>query len=687
MGKQSFKWDKFQVGVCYYPEHWDKTLWRDDLRRMSENGISAVRVAEFAWTLFEPKEGVFSFEFFDEFIDLAEEMGMNVIFCTPTAIPPVWMSETYPEILNCRKDGVLFRHGMRRHYNYNSKVLYRLASEAVDKIAAHYAKRNCIIGWQIDNELNCEINEYYSESDNLAFREFLKDKYHTLEALNQAWGTMFWNQTYTDWEQVFVPRTTINNLTNPHQMMDFKRFISESTIRWCKMQSNILRRYVKPGDFITTNSVFANVDNHRMYDDCLDVHTYDCYPNSAYSLDLPLGGPDSLNDRKWSMNLTNVRSICPHFGIMEQQVSTGGWNALIKLPTPKTGQLMLWAMNSVAHGADFISFFRWRTCAFGTEMYYRGILDPDNLDTKRLGEVKQFFERTIRISEIVGADYVAPFAIVKDYENVFDSQIDNWHKMIADASEAAIYQTAQLTHTPADMLYLKESTELSDLLKYKVLFYPHAEILSDQTSDLIAEYVKAGGILIIGARTGQKTTAGHLTMEPLPGPLSPLTQTTVTDFTVVTPSEPPIYMDWDGQRLKTGNLNDVLKVAGTDAKPLASYCGNYYSGEPALVETPLGNGKILHFGGAFTRENVKAFLAYTSILSPFDHLVELPDTCEIAVREKNQRQYLFVLNFAAEPQTVVLHKNMTDLDNREQIIGDVTLPAYGTKVYHITNTD
>lgn len=187
-GKQKFQWEHLNLGVCYYPEHWDRSFWRDDLKRMKENGLCTVRIAEFAWQIFEPEEGVYSYGFFDDFLKVAEDEEMKVIFGTPTAIPPVWLTEKYPEVLNCRKDGVLFRHGMRRHYNYNSPKLHELAADAVEHIAAHYAKHPCIVGWQIDNEINCEINEFYSESDNLAFRRFLQEKYEDLDQLNQAWG-------------------------------------------------------------------------------------------------------------------------------------------------------------------------------------------------------------------------------------------------------------------------------------------------------------------------------------------------------------------------------------------------------------------------------------------------------------------------------------------------------------------
>ncbi|MBQ7371131.1 MAG: beta-galactosidase, partial [Blautia sp.] len=173
---QNFQWDRISLGTCYYPEHWDKKLWHEDLRRMKANGIFTIRIAEFAWNLVEPREGEFTFDFFDEFLDVAEEEGMRVIFGTPTATPPVWLTEKYPEVLNCRIDGVKYRHGMRRHYNYNSPMYQKLSARIVEKIAEHYGKRPCIVGWQVDNEINCETDVFYSESDTIAFREFLKEK-------------------------------------------------------------------------------------------------------------------------------------------------------------------------------------------------------------------------------------------------------------------------------------------------------------------------------------------------------------------------------------------------------------------------------------------------------------------------------------------------------------------------------
>ena len=174
------------LGANYYPEDWDDDLIDFDIEKMKETGFNVVRIAEFAWSKVEPREGEFTYTFFDEFLDVAEEEGMSVIFGTPTATPPAWLTEKYPEVLNCRKDGVKFRHGMRRHYNYNSPVYRKLSARIVDRIAEHYGKHPAIVGWQIDNELNCETDEFYSEADSAAFREFLKNRYGTLEKVNEA---------------------------------------------------------------------------------------------------------------------------------------------------------------------------------------------------------------------------------------------------------------------------------------------------------------------------------------------------------------------------------------------------------------------------------------------------------------------------------------------------------------------
>ena len=181
-----------ELGVCYYPEHWDTSFWKEDMLRMKSYGIGVIRVAEFAWNLFEPEEGRFDDSFWDRFLNVAKDCGIQVIFCTPTATPPAWLTEKYPEVLNCDIYGHPVYHGMRKHHNMTSPVYLDFVKKIVEHIAAHYSAHPAIIGWQIDNEVNCETNSYHAPSDHEAFRKYLKEKYGTLENLNRAMGTTFY---------------------------------------------------------------------------------------------------------------------------------------------------------------------------------------------------------------------------------------------------------------------------------------------------------------------------------------------------------------------------------------------------------------------------------------------------------------------------------------------------------------
>lgn len=664
------------LGTCYYPEHWPKELWREDLERMLNVGIEVVRVGEFAWSKIERTEGKYSFAFFDEFLDLAEEVGMKVIFGTPTATPPAWLTTKYPEVLNARMDGVLLRHGARRHYNYNSKVYQKFATEITERLAQHYAKRSCIIGWQIDNELNCETAEFYSESDTLAFREFLKEKYDTLDALNDAWGTVFWNQTYTAWEEIFVPRTTISNSTNPHEVLDYTRFISLSARKFAKMQSDILRKYIKKDDFITTNGLFGNLDNHKMNQESLDFFTYDSYPNFAYFLDGYSEEAKDLRDRKWSRNLAEVRSISPNFGIMEQQSGANGWNTSMEAPAPRPGQLTLWTMQSIAHGADFISYFRWRTAIMGTEIYWHGILDYSGRDNRRLKEVARVKEYMDNMQDIAGTLYEARVGIIKDYDNIWDAQLDVWHRRVEKQSQKALFEAAQLTHTPFDYIYIDHVESQEDLSKYKVLFYPHPTMITKERVALLEEYVEHGGILVVGCRSAYKDMTGKCVMEKLPGLLQELSGTDVLEYTFIAPDAGKVMIDWEGRSMQASQFVDIVENIGENSKVEGRYTSDYYAGSGAIVSNSYGKGKMYYYGSAFNQESASIFLEKLGVSNPYGDIVQLPKECEIAVRKKEQTAYMFLLNYAPYTVEINLQKEATSMLDGSKLCGNIILQAY-----------
>ncbi len=670
------------LGVCYYPEHWDQSLWSEDLDRMMAVGLKTVRIAEFAWSLIEPREGEYTYEFFDSFLNLAAEKGMQVIFCTPTATPPAWLTEKYPEVLNADIDGNLYRHGSRRHYNYNSPVYREKSRNIVEKSAAHYAKHPAIVGWQLDNEFNCENDRFYSESDTLAFRKFLQEKYSTLEELNQAWGTRFWNQTYTAWEEVYVPRKTNNHSVNPHEVLDYYRFISDSVNSYAKLQADIIRKYKKPEDFITTNGMFANIDYQRMERDSLDVLMYDSYPDFGYELD-SYNPEDAMKDRWWSRNLSEVRAVSSNFGIMEQQSGANGWNTRMEAPTPRPGQITLWTMQSIAHGADYVSYFRWRTCTFGTEIYWHGILDYSGRDNRRLGEIAKIYDKVGKIQEIAGSKYVAKVGIIKDYDNIWDAQLDRWHSRVNSVSQNALFVTLQQTHTPFDYVYLEKISSVEDLGQYEVLFYPHACILTVERMAILEQYVAEGGKLVMGCRTGYKDMNGRCVTDYLPGLASKVTGTDIPEYSFVAPDDGHVMAEWDGTEFEAAVFNDLLAPVGDNAEVLGTYISSYYAGCPALIRNRFGKGEAYYFGGAFAEDTVRVFLDKLGESEPYEEWIRLPESCELAVREKGGKKYLFVLNYSAEQAEITLKTDMRNLFTGEREMGQIVVEKYGVRIYAV----
>ncbi|WP_123041105.1 beta-galactosidase [Cohnella candidum] len=681
-----WKTDRFCLGACYYPEHWPEELWADDFRRMRELGFSIVRMAEFAWSIFEPEEGRFEFGLFDRAIDLAREQGIQVILGTPTATPPAWLTSKYPEVLNAKQDGTLYRHGQRRHYNYNSPVYRELSARIVTRMAEHYKDHPAVVGWQIDNELNCEVNVFYSDADHAAFRVWLREKYGSLEVLNRAWGAVFWNQTYTDWSQVHLTRPTPSDSPNPHQALDEKRFFSDSAIAFAKLQSDILRD-AAPRQWVTTNGMFGHLDSHKMTEETLDFFSYDSYPN--FSTIYPDKGERPLLDRKWSLNLSAARDVSPNFCVMEQQSGPGGWVNMMDMPSPKPGQMRLWTYQSIAHGADMLLYFRWRTAAMGTEIYWHGINDYHNQPNRRVAEAGIIGEELARVgAQWLGSTFRAEVAILKDYDNEWDGELDKWHGPFTGRSVSAWFKALQRRHIPVDTKYVRASTTIEELAKYRVLVYPHPAVMPKETAALLKRYVEGGGTLVLGCRSGYKDAAGQCYMQPFPGPLSGMCGIQVEDFTLIGPYQQAPQVKWNAAGAGTlpgDGFADILRVTAESAEILAVYASDYYAGKPALVRNRQGEGTAYYYGSVFTEESAGALIKVLGLQSPASEWGELPEGVELAIREhhSNGNKFAFLLNYAHDIQTLTFRKPLRDLLSGTEVHGSVAMKPFDVLVLEL----
>ena len=358
-----------KTGVDYYPEHWDKSLWEQDADLMKKSGVSLVRMAEFAWSKMEPEEGVYDFAWLDEAVKLFEDRNIEVILCTPTNCPPLWLYEKYPEVLQVGRDGKRQEAAIRGHRCYNAPVYRIFVEKFVRKMGEHYQNMANLAAWQIDNEV--EAGFCCCDSCAEKFREWLKEKYGSLEAVNKAYHNEVWSGSYSAWSQVHPPlgdRPVTQY--NPAYMLDYQRFMSDSTIDYVNFQQRLLREYF-PQTPITTNTWFCDhmPDFYKLFDK-LDFCSYDNYPATV----LPEEGYYSH-----AFHLDFIRGVKQkNFWIMEQLSGTPGcWMPMA--PTVKPGMIKGYGMQAFAHGADAVINFRFRSAVGGAEMFWHGLIDHSNV--------------------------------------------------------------------------------------------------------------------------------------------------------------------------------------------------------------------------------------------------------------------------------------------------------------------
>ena len=378
-----------KFGCDYYPEHWDKNRYEIDAKLMQDMGINVVRMVEFSWSKLEPKRGTFKFDWLDEIINILAKYNIHVVLGTPSATPPAWIVEEIPDLLPIDSEGRVRGFG-GRHHNCQSNETYRTyVKRIVTKMAEHYKDNPNVIGWQTDNEFgNSHTDLCHCNSCRESFQKWLELKYKTIEKLNVEWGTNFWSQVYDKFEQIPTPMITPNS-HNPSLLLDWKKFHSDLINDFQQLQIDILRG-VCPDQFITHNLMgFSDLINYFDLAENLDFISHDQYPMGFFDVPQPMKEPFRLAGA-----LDLMRGIKHQtYWIMEQQSGPTGWEILGR--TPRPGQLVLWAAQSIAHGADVIVFFRWRTCSYGTEEYWHGILPHIGIPGRRYNELKTFIEEIV----------------------------------------------------------------------------------------------------------------------------------------------------------------------------------------------------------------------------------------------------------------------------------------------------
>ena len=464
-------------GVDYYPEHWPRERWYADARLMSQAGFDVVRMAEFAWEKIEPEDEVFDFDWLDDAIMLLGDVGIKVVLGTPTAAPPMWLVEKHPEILPKFSDGRTASFGGRHHDCQSSDIFRESVEIVVREMAQHYAQNPHVVGWQIDNELgNSHLDLCYCDTCGKFFQTWLEKKYGSIEALNKTWGTVFWSQTYTRFSQIPLPKQTPNG-HNPALLLDHRRCNSDLIVDFLSLQTGIIREEC-PTHFITHNLMgFYPKPNYFHLGVGLDFVSHDQYPLLFRNGDGYLPPASDL-----AMPLDFIRGIKQMpFWIMEQQAGPSGWHEMS--PTPRPGQLRLWAVQSVAHGADTVVFFRWRSCLFGTEQNWHGIIPHSGHPDRRYYEIKK---TAGELSPIMNAieGYMPPskVAICYSYDQLWAIDIQPHHPNLTYVSHLrGFYEVLHSQNVPVDFVGTHDVFDSYDVLFAPLLF------LSDENFDRICK--------------------------------------------------------------------------------------------------------------------------------------------------------------------------------------------------------
>lgn len=661
---QPSRYDEFLFGVAYYPEHWDESLWEQDARRMRECGVGVVRIGEFAWALMEPEENRFDFSLFDRALAVFARHGIKVILGTPTATPPKWLTHKYPEVLHVFPNGRAADDQSRRHYCYNSPTYRRLSKRIVERMADHYRSNPHVIGWQIDNEFNNENPECYSDSCRTAFRGWLKSKYGTLKSLNDRWGTIFWSQLYTDWEQLDLPSQT-PAFHNPALVLDFKRFISDSVTSYMEDQLSIIRRH-RPSDFVTQNGVFKNINYYRLSRN-LDLHSNANYPLFAGDPQYPIGTA-----------LTLSRSFTGRFMIMEQQTGPAGQTYLLRVPRP--GEMNLWAFQSVAHGADGIIHFRWRAARRGAEEYWYGVLDHDNVPRARFQEFKKEGIEIGRVgAEIVGSKIVSDIAVIHDFEAEWAYEHQYFTREVsARAPLGHFFRAASELKYNIDFI-----SPDADFGGYRIIFAPHLLMVTPELSAKIKEFVAKGGTFVMGAHGAVKDRDNAMTGQTIPiEGLTALFGVEVDSFQVYQPpsaGKNALRFSGSNSALPVNVFADVLRPRG--AEVVAVWDRDFMRGQPAVTENRSGSGKAVYYGSFFNLESARHLLArYAAEHNLKPLFAGFPKEVEVTRRTKGRSNYYFILNHSGESVAVSPGGGYFDLIAGKESAAAFTLKPFEYRV-------
>lgn len=616
-------------GGDYNPEQWPEGVWQEDARLMQEAGVNLVSLGIFSWSRLEPAEGKFEFAWFDRVMDLLHDAGVRVDLATATASPPPWLSHRHPEMLPVLADGVKLWPGARQHYCPSSPAYRTAARGLVEAMATRYGKHPALAMWHVGNEFGCHVPACWCDVSAEAFRAWLRDRYGSIERLNEGWGTDFWSQRYSAFEEILPPRRT-PTWPNPTQQLDFMRFSSDTLLECHEGERAILTR-ITPDIPVTTNfmSFFKPLDYWK-WAEREDIVSNDSYPDPS--------------DPRSAMRAAMAGDLMRSLGggrpwiLMEQTTNRVNWRDVNVAKAP--GQMRLWSYQAIARGADGVMFFQWRQSRAGAEKHHSAMVPHGPVDASpSWKEVVRLGHELGRLDSVCGSQSRADVAVLLDW--------DSWWALELPSKPSNRVRQVDQIETYYQPLFDRNVTvdfarPDHDLSRYRLVLVPNLYLVSDEAAGGIVRFVESGGTLVMSFFSGIVDQAEHIRLGGYPKPFIDLLGVRVMDFHPLTIDQEVELEFNDGKRARGELWSEHIELAGAEA--VARFSSSELAGRPAITRHAAGSGRAYYLGTRPDARTMERLLQMACADAGVEPAAEMPQGVEAVRRQGRGRSFLFVLN-------------------------------------------
>ena len=652
--------ERIWYGGDYNPDQWPEEVWDDDVRLMKKAGVNLVSVGIFSWAKIETSEGVYDFDWLDRIIDKLGEAGIAVDLASATASPPMWLTQAHPEVLWKDYRGDVCQPGARQHWRPTSPVFREYALKLCRAMAEHYKGNPYVVAWHVSNEYGCHNRFDYSEDAEHAFQQWCEERYGTIDAVNDAWGTAFWAQRMNDFSEIVPPRFIGDgNFMNPGKLLDFKRFSSDALKAFYIAERDTLAE-ITPDLPLTTNFMVSASGSVLDYDDWGDE--VDFVSNDHYFIP----GEAHLDELAFSASLVDGIARKDPWFLMEHSTSAVNWREINYRKEP--GQLVRDSLAHVAMGADAVCYFQWRQSKAGAEKFHSAMVPHAGEDSAVFRDVCELGADLNKLSDegILGSRLAkSRVAVVFDYES-------EW------ATEHTATPTQHVHHVDEPLAWFRALADqgvTADVVPvrgawddYEMVVLPSVYLLSEETTRRVRDYVVGGGRLVVTYYTGISDEKDHVWLGGYPGSIRDVVGVRVEEFM-------PMGDDFTGvpDRLELSNgaiAHDIADVIGSvdgTATVLETFKDDPWTGmdgAPAIVAHTFGEGRSVYVGARLGRDGIALSLP------------EILDSLGMAEAGGNDGRVLHVEREGADGSRFVFSFNRTHETVRVPVEGEVVVSSF-----------